>query len=95
VAGARRWLEELRGVELEIGGDDLLAAGVPAGPELGARLERTLRRKLDGQLTAGRAAELASALEEGSGSRPLGGCLSLRSEGPRPAPLDTTSGDCL
>ena len=88
VAGARRWLEELRGVELEIGGDDLLAAGVPAGPELGARLERTLRRKLDGQLTAGRAAELASALEEGSGSRPLGGC-------PRPAPLDTTSGDCL
>jgi tRNA nucleotidyltransferase (CCA-adding enzyme) len=66
VAGARRWLEELRGVELEIGGDDLLAAGVPAGPEIGARLERTLRRKLDGQLTAGRAAELASALEDGS-----------------------------
>ena len=65
-SGARRWLEELRGVELEIGGDDLLAAGVPAGPELGARLERTLRRKLDGEVTGGRASELASALEDGS-----------------------------
>lgn len=64
-AAARRWLEELRGVELEIGGDDLLAAGVPAGPGLGARLERTLRRKLDGGLAPGRAAELASALEDG------------------------------
>lgn len=63
-AGARRWLEELRGVKLEIGGDDLLAAGVPAGPGLGERLELTLRRKLDGELAPGRAAELASALEE-------------------------------
>ncbi|MGD0980277.1 MAG: hypothetical protein ABR946_02225 [Solirubrobacteraceae bacterium] len=61
---ARRWLEELRWVELEIAGDDLLAAGVAAGPDLGARLERTLRRKLDGELAAGRASELASALEE-------------------------------
>ena len=61
---ARRWLEKLRWVELEIAGDDLLAAGVAAGPDLGARLERTLRRKLDGELSAGRASELASALEE-------------------------------
>jgi tRNA nucleotidyltransferase (CCA-adding enzyme) len=64
VGAARRWLEELRRVELEITGDDLLAAGLPAGPDLGARLERTLRRKLDGELAPGRAAELASALEE-------------------------------
>lgn len=64
-AAVRRWLEELRHVSLEIGGDDLLAAGVPAGPGLGARLERTLQRKLDGQLASGRAAELASALEDG------------------------------
>ena len=63
-AAVRRWLEELRHVSLEIGGDDLLAAGVPAGPGLGARLERTLQRKLDGQLAGGRAAELASALED-------------------------------
>jgi tRNA nucleotidyltransferase (CCA-adding enzyme) len=59
---AARWLGELRHVELEIGGEDLLAAGIPAGPELGERLERTLRRKLDGELTGGRAAELESAL---------------------------------
>jgi tRNA nucleotidyltransferase (CCA-adding enzyme) len=84
-AAARRWIEELRGVELEIGGDDLLAAGVPVGPEIGARLERTLRRKLDGELATGRAAELASALEEGSGSRPLGGR-------PRLASLDSADG---
>jgi tRNA nucleotidyltransferase (CCA-adding enzyme) len=63
-AGACEWLDELRHVSLEIGGDDLLAAGIPAGPELGARLERTLRRKLDGQLAGGRDAELAYALTE-------------------------------
>lgn len=59
---ARRWLVELRHVKLEIGGEDLLAAGVPEGPEVGARLERTLRRKLDGELLGGRDAELESAL---------------------------------
>ena len=60
---ARRWLQELRHVKLEIGGEDLIAAGVPEGPELGARLERTLRRKLDGELRGGRDAELESALD--------------------------------
>jgi tRNA nucleotidyltransferase (CCA-adding enzyme) len=65
-AAARRWLEELRHVRLEIGGDDLIAAGIPSGPELGARLERTLRRKLDGQLAGGRRAELVSALGDAS-----------------------------
>jgi tRNA nucleotidyltransferase (CCA-adding enzyme) len=49
-------------VRLEITGDDLLAAGVPQGPELGERLRRTLDRKLDGEI-AGRDAELAAALE--------------------------------
>jgi tRNA nucleotidyltransferase (CCA-adding enzyme) len=63
-ADARRWLDELRHVKLEIGGDDLIAAGIPSGEDLGARLERTLRRKLDGQLGAGREAELESALGE-------------------------------
>jgi tRNA nucleotidyltransferase (CCA-adding enzyme) len=62
-AGARRWLEELRHVRLAITGDDLLAAGVPAGPEIGRRLELALRRKLDGELTEGRAAELGAAME--------------------------------
>jgi tRNA nucleotidyltransferase (CCA-adding enzyme) len=61
--GARRWLEDLRHVRLAIDGHDLLAAGVPEGPLLGARLQRVLERKLDGELD-GREAELAAALEE-------------------------------
>jgi tRNA nucleotidyltransferase (CCA-adding enzyme) len=59
---ARRWIEQLRHVTLEIGGDDLIAAGLSEGPQIGARLERTLTAKLDGQLTGGRDAELAYAL---------------------------------
>ena len=59
---ARRWIEELRGITLEISGEDVLAAGVPQGPEIGRRLARTLERKLDGKLDGGRDAELADAL---------------------------------
>ncbi|HEU4978249.1 MAG TPA: hypothetical protein VFT42_05100 [Solirubrobacteraceae bacterium] len=59
---ARRWIDDLRHVRLEIDGDDLLAAGVPEGPEVGERLRRALERKLDGELD-GRDAELAAALE--------------------------------
>jgi tRNA nucleotidyltransferase (CCA-adding enzyme) len=61
----RRWLGKLRDVRLSITGDDLLAAGVPAGPEIGLRLEAALNRKLDGQLPNGREAELQAALEMG------------------------------
>ena len=35
-AAARRWIDELRHVRLEIDGDDLLAAGVPQGPRRSA-----------------------------------------------------------
>jgi tRNA nucleotidyltransferase (CCA-adding enzyme) len=58
---ARRWLGELRHVRLEITGADLLAAGVPEGPEVGRLLARALDRKLDEGLS-GRDAELAAAL---------------------------------
>lgn len=58
---ARRWLDELRHVRLEIDGQDLLDAGVERGPEVGAGLARALAAKLDGR-AAGRAAELAEAL---------------------------------
>ena len=59
---ARRWFGELRGVRLAITGDDLLAAGVPHGREVGARLDAALARKLDAGLDS-RDAELAAALD--------------------------------
>jgi tRNA nucleotidyltransferase (CCA-adding enzyme) len=57
-----RWVTELSGVTLEIGGADLLAEGVPEGPAIGRALEETLKRKLDG-LVSGRDGELRTALE--------------------------------
>jgi tRNA nucleotidyltransferase (CCA-adding enzyme) len=59
--GARRWLDELRHVRLDITGHDLLAAGVPPGPEVGERLGRALDARLDGT-APGRDEQLAVAL---------------------------------
>jgi len=58
---ARRWLEELRDMRLEIGGADLVAAGVPEGPAIGRALAAALRVKLDGE-ACGREEELRAAL---------------------------------
>jgi len=58
-----RYLREWKDVRLEISGEDLLAAGLPRGPAIGAGLAGALKRKLDGELEAGRRAELAAALE--------------------------------
>ena len=55
------YLSDLKGVRLEITGDDLLEAGVPESPALGRALRETLRRKLDGEVS-GRDAELELAL---------------------------------
>jgi tRNA nucleotidyltransferase (CCA-adding enzyme) len=63
VDAARRWLADLRHVRLEIGGKDLLAAGIPQGPAVGAALAGALAAKLDG-LAEGREAELAAALAD-------------------------------
>lgn len=63
VQAAGRWLQELRHVRLEIGGEDLLAAGLAPGPEIGRRLSAALDRRLDGELERGREAELRCALE--------------------------------
>jgi tRNA nucleotidyltransferase (CCA-adding enzyme) len=60
---ASRWLEQTRHVHLEITGEDLLAAGIAEGPEVGRRLEKVLKMRLDGELTGGREAELRAALE--------------------------------
>jgi tRNA nucleotidyltransferase (CCA-adding enzyme) len=68
VAGARgdadaalRYLGEWRHVRLAIAGDDLLAAGVPQGPDVGRRLAVTLDARLDGELPDDRDAQLAFA----------------------------------
>ncbi|MDQ3768708.1 MAG: hypothetical protein M3370_04390 [Actinomycetota bacterium] len=58
----RAYLDELRHVRLSITGRDLLAAGVPEGPEIGRRLRATLAARLDGEVPAGRDSELAAAL---------------------------------
>ncbi|MCW3010893.1 MAG: tRNA nucleotidyltransferase, partial [Solirubrobacterales bacterium] len=57
----RRWIDELRHRRLAIDGSDLLAAGVPAGPELGARLQRALDAHMNGD-APDRTAQLRVAL---------------------------------
>jgi len=57
---ARRWLEDVRHVRLEISGEDLVAAGLE-GPDVGRGLERALAAALDG-LAAGREEQLAAAI---------------------------------
>jgi tRNA nucleotidyltransferase (CCA-adding enzyme) len=60
------FVSRLRGARLEITGADLLAAGIPQSPALGRALDRTLARKLDGEI-AGRDAELRAAVESARG----------------------------
>jgi hypothetical protein len=66
-SAAHRWLGELRHVGLEIDGDDLLAAGVVPGPELGAGLRAALAARLDGR-AHGRDRQLAEALRVARGA---------------------------
>lgn len=58
---ARRWIDDLRHRRLAISGADLLAAGVPQGPELGARLAAALDACLEDE-APDRASQLAVAL---------------------------------
>jgi tRNA nucleotidyltransferase (CCA-adding enzyme) len=57
------WLEEQRHISLEVTGDDLIAAGVPEGPEVGVRLEESYKLLLEERIEPGREAELRAALE--------------------------------
>ena len=57
-----RYLEEWRSVQLEVDGEDLIAAGVAEGPAVGRGLREAMRRKLDGEI-ANREQELRIALE--------------------------------
>jgi tRNA nucleotidyltransferase (CCA-adding enzyme) len=61
-AEVRRYVESLRDVALEIDGRDLIAAGVPEGPQIREALERALTARLDGAIGPGREAELQAAL---------------------------------
>lgn len=56
-----RWLLRDRGMRLEIGGDDLRAAGVPQGEAIGRGLAAALAAKLDGEAESADA-QLAVAL---------------------------------
>jgi tRNA nucleotidyltransferase (CCA-adding enzyme) len=58
---ARRWLHDLRHVRLDLSGNDLIAAGVPPGPDIGRGLRAALAAKLDGEATT-REDELRAAL---------------------------------
>jgi tRNA nucleotidyltransferase (CCA-adding enzyme) len=58
----REYFERLRNVELEIGGDDLVAMGAVESPRIGAVLAELRKRKLNGELE-GRDSELAAARE--------------------------------
>ena len=64
-----RYAEEWRHVHLEIGGEDLIEAGVPEGPAIGHGLEAALSGKLDGELS-GRDKELEIALAAARGQIP-------------------------
>lgn len=65
-AAGAAWLDDLiavwRHVELEIGGEDLLAAGIPEGRAVGRGLSAALEAKLDG-VAATRDDEMRIALE--------------------------------
>jgi tRNA nucleotidyltransferase (CCA-adding enzyme) len=67
------WLDqyaaEWRHVSLEIGGEDLLEAGIPQGPQIGLGLEAAFSGKLDGELS-GRDEELRVALAAARGEIP-------------------------
>jgi tRNA nucleotidyltransferase (CCA-adding enzyme) len=67
---ARRWLDDLRHVGLQITGADLLAAGLAEGPDIGQRLQAALDLRLDGALGDGRDAELRAALDAEPGTAP-------------------------
>jgi tRNA nucleotidyltransferase (CCA-adding enzyme) len=61
-----RYLAVWSKVELEIDGDDLIAAGVPQGPAIGRGLRAAKSGRLEGQI-AGREQELAVALAAARG----------------------------
>jgi tRNA nucleotidyltransferase (CCA-adding enzyme) len=62
VQWTRRWLEELRPIELSLTGQDLVDSGFAAGPSIGLALEATREARLNGSISA--ECELQFALNE-------------------------------
>ncbi|MGA9876000.1 MAG: hypothetical protein WBQ21_09330 [Solirubrobacteraceae bacterium] len=60
---AHDWFSHISHVDSRITGDDLIAAGVPEGPEIGWRLKAAHMMLLDGLVPAGHESELRAALE--------------------------------
>lgn len=60
---AEEWIDDRRHVTLEVTGDDLIAAGVPEGPEVGVRLEESYKLLLEERIAPGRESELRAALD--------------------------------
>jgi tRNA nucleotidyltransferase (CCA-adding enzyme) len=58
------WLTKHRHIQLQITGDDLIAAGLPEGPEIGRRLDKVFAMRMTGLLEEGREAELCAALAD-------------------------------
>lgn len=71
-----QWLDDYvatwRDVRLELGGADLIDAGIEQGPAVGRGLEAALAAKLDGEVH-GRDEELSLALDVAGGARPEAG----------------------
>ena len=63
------WQSDWRWVELEITGADLLAAGVPEGPAVGAGLDAALEAKLNRGIS-GADAEMEVALQVAGSETP-------------------------
>ena len=61
-----RWLAEWRHAELAITGDDVVAAGVPEGPQIGRALDAAWAAALDEGVTE-REGQLAAALRAARG----------------------------
>lgn len=65
----RRYLTELRGLQLGIRGADLLATGVSPGPRIGEALRATREARLDGKIVEGDELRYALAFVAGEGLR--------------------------
>ncbi len=63
------FLIQIRGFQLRIGGRDLLTAGLPPGPRIGAALRATREARIDGRVSAEDELTYALRAADGGGSR--------------------------